>query len=124
MSLEQFCALQVPEIHECLNHLSERQLQRMTEVVGAACEKIKADLQELEVVSRILQAMAPSMKRAVDEARARLLKLSQLQYRLIKYQSWKANLGPLPCFDGQMNGAARHHEKELLRAMEDAVGTP
>ena len=123
MSLEQLCALQVPEFLD-LKHLSEKQLQCKIEVVGAAFEKAKADLQDLEVVRRILQATAPPMKRAVDEARTRLMKLSQLQYRLIKYQSWKANLGPLPCFDGQMNGAARHHEKELRRVVEDTVGPP
>lgn len=114
----------MPKILKYLTGLSEEELQAELEGVQAAISQTAAFLQELELVTGLMQATKPSMKRTADEARARLLKLSQLQYRLIKYQSWKANLGPLPCFDGQMNGAARHHEKELLRAMEDAVGTP
>ena len=103
--------------------MSEEELQGELTKVKAAIDKANAALQNLQLVQGLLLATKPSIKRTIDEARARMMKLSQLQFKLIQYQSWKANLTPMPCFDHQVAGAACHLEQELLSVMEATVRT-
>ena len=101
--------------------MDEEGLQRELMEVKAAIDKANAALQDLELVQGLLRATEPYIKRTIAEARARAMKLSQLQFRLIKYQRWKANFTPMPCFDHQVAGAAHHLWQELLSTMEATV---
>ncbi|KAK9835873.1 hypothetical protein WJX74_009965 [Apatococcus lobatus] len=109
---------EVPEGFGYLYGMSEEQLQQVLLSVQLALAWARPSLHELKLVMGVLRAAKPSMERLADEARARLLKLSQLQYKIIQYQTWKASLTPVPCFDRQVAGAAHHLQQELLSIME------
>lgn len=121
--LQPVCWLQVPDILAHLNGMGEEELQEELTKVKAVIKEVEAKAQNLDLVQGLLRATKPSITRTIDEACARMMKLSQLQFKLIRYQSWKANLTPMPCFDHQVAGAVQFLEQDLLSVMEATVRT-